>query len=173
MATSKKKGRKVKIDFTGVETGGRIRVPEGDYHVKVVKAEYGTSKTDNPKIDISYEIVGHGKHDGKTLPDTFSLQHKALWKLRKMLEAMEKKVPSKLVSLDLDGLMGGELGVTVADDEYNNHVSSKVMDYLTVDNLKGKDDADEEDEDEESDDEEEDEEESDDDELEEVDLDEM
>jgi hypothetical protein len=86
-----------------------------------------------------------------------------------MLQASGRKVPKKMMSIDLDKIDGVELGITLDDNEYKNNVYSEVKDYLSKDELEAEDEE-EEDEDEE---EEEEDEDDDDEELEEVELDEL
>lgn len=144
MAKTGTKGGTTTVDFTGVESGGgRTRVPEDDYRVKVVGVKHETSKAGNPMLVWEFEIVD-GKFKGKKLRDRTVLQENSLWKLKQLLEAMGIEVPSKRVALKLGNYVGRTLGVTTVDDEYENKVSSKVADYISEEVL----DAGESDEDE-------------------------
>lgn len=143
------KGGKTIVDFTGVDSGGRTRVPEDDYLVKVVSVKHDTSKSSgNPMLVWEFEIVD-GKFAGKKLRDRTVLQENSLWKLKQLLEAMGVEVPSKRVALQLQNYIGRTLGVTTVDDEYEGRVSSKVADYVSLDVLEDVDDDDDDDEDEE------------------------
>jgi len=172
------KSNEVIIDFSKEEGGGggnRIRVKEGDYHVKILKARHDTSaEKGTPGLVVTFRLVG-GKHDGKKFEEWFYLTPKSLWRVRKLLEAVGMSVPAKKVRIPTEKLRGKELGVTLTDDEYEGRISSRVSDVMDLDDLSsgGVDDEEEEedlDEDEESD-EDEDEDEDDDEDLEEVDLD--
>lgn len=149
------------VDFSKVESGGgRIRIPEGDYRVKVAAVKQQESKAGNQMLVWDFEFV-EGKAKGKKIRDRTVLTAEALWKLKQLLEAMGIAVPSKKVALNFAKYLGKELGITVVDDEYEGKVSSKVADYISLDILDNVDD-DEEDEDEdevEDDDEDEDEDE--------------
>jgi len=85
-ASKKAKGRKISIDMTGVEAGG-VLVPEGDYAVKASEVEKETS--DNSGADyLRRELeITKGKYKGKKLFTNTSLQPKALWNLKGLLEA--------------------------------------------------------------------------------------
>lgn len=142
------------VDFSGVDsTGGRVRIPEGDYRVRVKSVKHDTSKAGNAMLVWEFE-VSEGKHAGKVLRDRTVLQANSLWKLKQLLEAMGVEVPSKRVALRLEKYLKKELGVTTVDDEYEGKISSKVGDYISTDVL---DESSEEDEDEVEDEEEEDE----------------
>lgn len=177
--------QKVTVDFEDTEsrggkksTGGRKHYPEGDYHVKVVTAKLGKSQEkESPRIELALKIMS-GKHKSGTLRDDMYLSPKALWRVRQTMEAMGIKVPSKKINIDVTKFKDKEYAVTLADEEYDDKVYSRVVDSFHLDELEDddevdSDDEDEEDEDEEDDDVEEDEEddEDEDEDLEEVDLD--
>lgn len=144
----------IKVDFTGVEAGGgggSVRVPEGDYRVKVKGVKHGKSKEDNPML--TWEFVGvEGKLKGKKIKDYTVLTESSLWKLMNLFAAMGLKVPSKKVDIAplLKKALGKELGVTLTDEEYKNKMSSKITDYLTLEDLAEADDPGDDDEDEKS-----------------------
>lgn len=170
------KAAKIKIDFSKEEEGGggRVRLPEGDYRVKITGVKPETSQAGNPMLVWTLQIT-EGKYKGKKLTDRTALTPKALWRVRALLEALGISPPKKLVSLDPAKLIGKELGVTLTDDEYEGKINSKVSDFLDLDTLTGDDVEDDEDEDDDDEDDDSDDEESDDDEeeLDELDLDEM
>lgn len=138
MATRSSKSRPpagtVRIDFSKVKDGGRVRVPEGDYVVKVKAVKQETSQSGNPMLVWTFTGTD-GKLKGRDLTDRTSLQTNALWKVRDVLEAMGVKVPKKIVDLPLKPLIGKELGVTLFDDEYEGRISSKVGDYISPDSI--------------------------------------
>lgn len=163
--------------------GGRFRVPDGDYPVKILGAKYVTSSNKGtPGLEVHY-VISDGKRKGKKFNDTCWLSPKALWRVRALLEAVGMDVPKKAFKLDVKKLKGKELGVTFTEeeDEYEKDgktkkvIRSNVSEFLDSDTLAsgGVDDDEEEDEDvddEELDDEEDDEE---DDELSDLDRDEL
>lgn len=174
----------IPVDFSKVEEGGgSIRVPEGDYRVRIKEVSQGRSKSsDNPMLTWHFEFM-EGKAKGRTIIDRTVLIPNSLWKLRDLLEAVGIDVPKRTVNLPLKKLVGKELGITVTDGEpYEGRTKSEVQDYIDLDTLAGGTDDDEEDEgdfeDEEDEDEDTDEEEDDDEDaddepedLEELDLD--
>jgi len=166
---NKKRGRVVKVDFTGVKVGG-ARVPDGDYRARVVDiAERVSENSGQPYLNWELEIVG-GEYDGSTIYHTTSLQKHALFNLRATLEALGLDVPESAMEIDLDALIGLEMGVTVEVQEVQGRKRSRVVDVFSLEELEGDDDDDEDDEDEDTeDDEEEDDEDDEDDDDEEED----
>jgi hypothetical protein len=162
------------VDFTKAKEseGGRVRLPEDDYHVKILGGkEVTSSEKETPGIAIVFQIVD-GKKKGKKVTERFWLSPKALPRLRNLLETCGMKTPKKVrTGQIIKALKGKELGITLQDEEYEGRISSRVAyDFLTLEDLEGEvdDDEDEDDlEDEEDEDEEEDEEDDD------EDLDEM
>lgn len=187
---SAKKGGTMSVDFSEVEDkrGGK-RYKPGDYGVKVVEVTKGkTQNKGTPQISFKCKFV-EGKYKGDTIFHNCNLLPQSLWVLRNALEALGKKVPKKVVKIDLNGLVGKKMGITIEDDEYENKVRSRVVDTFPYSELEDRqagtdeeldeDDEDDEDEDEDDDDEDEDDEDEDDDEddededVEEVDLDDV
>lgn len=120
----------IRVDFSKVKDGGRVRVPEGDYVVKVKAVKQDTSQSGNPMLVWTFTGVD-GKLKGRDIIDRTTLTEKSLWKLRDLLEAMGVKVPKRVVDIPVKKLIGKELGVTLFDDEYENRISSKVGDYIS------------------------------------------
>lgn len=147
------------VDFGAIEEGGggtSFRVPEGDYKFKVAKVEYATSAAGNPMFIWTFKGVD-GKVKGKELKEYTALTPKALFKLRDLLTALAGKAPGGKVNtkklLDVcKKLVGEELGITLADEEYTNDkgktfISSKGQDFVSLDELSDEDPDDVEDED--------------------------
>jgi hypothetical protein len=135
---------KVKVDFSKVEDGGRIRVPEGDYRVKIVESRLKDSQAGNSMIVWDFEFLD-GKYRGKKITTNTVLTPKSLWVLRKLIDATGSSIPKKLVELDTRKYHDMELGITVTDNEYedkngNSRVSSQVSDFIDPDAVKVEDD---------------------------------
>ena len=139
------------VDFEGVESGGgRVRVPEGDYKIKLVDVKVGTAKSSGKTMLIWEFEIAEGKYKGKKFKDYTTLNVEARWKLKKVLEAFGIDVPQSKLDLAplLKKLKGKVTGATITDEEYEGKMSSKITDYLDPDAL-NEDDDDEGDEDEE------------------------
>lgn len=141
-----KKGRKLKVDMTGVES--YTRCPEGEHLAKLVKIEMVTIQgSGDDGLKAQFEVI-QGNAKGSRVFETFSLAEKALWKLKSFLEAAGVKSDGKLV-LDLDVLEGKICIIDVIHDEYNGTKRAKISTYLKPDSDSDPDDEDEEDIDEE------------------------
>lgn len=152
-------------------SGGGVKVPEGDYRMKIVKIEQTETKDDGRSMLVLHYKFVEGKHKGKLIKDRIVLvgnedKKDTLWKLTQVLEALGKKIPDSAFKLNIDNLIGGEVAVTVIDgNEYKGHIKSEVGDVNDLSILE------EENEDDDEDDDEDDEDEDDDEEMEDVDLD--
>lgn len=172
--------RKIKIDFSGVDTeirsGGRAaHVPEGDYLAKPVNAELRKSEKSGSKyISWRFQVVEPKKLKGKTLYDRTSLKPDALWNLRNLIHAaLGKNIAGKVVNFDPEQIYGKVMMITVEDDEYEGKIRSQIVDYQPKDKYEeGDDDEDEEGEDDDEEEEEEEDEEEDED-LDDVDVEEL
>lgn len=129
-------GIKIPVDFSDVPERGSVRVPEGDYVLKVKGAKKEPAKSSgNPMLVLRFEFVsGPSDVQGKGITDRHILVKDSLWTLRNMLEAMGYKVPAKSMKLDVDSmLIGKTVGATVIDgEEYKGRIKSEVADYLPV-----------------------------------------
>lgn len=186
MATKKKKkgtkGASITAEFGHKDAkgsgGGGVRIPEGDYLAKIIKAEQKEAKTGSQMIVWTFKIL-EGKYKGKKIKDNSVLVPKALFRLRNLLEALGVKVPEKTVKINFAKYVGEEIGLTIVDgEEYKNKIRSEVGDFIPADSVDA-DDDDEDDEDEDDEDLDEDEDDDDDDEddededLDEVDLEDL
>lgn len=128
----------VTVDFSKVsERKGGVRVPPGDYAVKVKKVVVKESKNEKPYLN--WELVGlNGALKGQTIYHTTSLQEQALFNLRNTLLACKVDVPKSKVKINLKELAGKVFGVTVDDDEYKGRVRSTIIDVFPISIKNGK-----------------------------------
>lgn len=115
-------GKKIGIDFTGVESFKRAS--EGEHVCKIVSADMKQSQGGNDMIVVAYEVT---KGDDKTarVYENYPLVETALWKLKGMLQAIGMKADGK-VSLDLDKLLGKIVIVVVKHEEYDGKIRARV-----------------------------------------------
>ena len=142
--------RRISVDMTGVEAFSRC--PEGQWLAKVKKVELGEVQgSGEDALKAQFEVTS-GSAKGNVVFETFSLNEKALWKLKTFLLAIGMKADGKM-TLDMDKLEGKICGIDVIHDEYNGVKRAKVSAYLKPQDLKDSneepDDDDDEDEDEE------------------------
>lgn len=173
--------KKVKIDFTGVDKeikrgSSRVKVPEGDYVVKIIDHE--VQKTASSKgFRWKCQIISPAKYKGKTLTGYTSLKPEALWSLRNLIHAaLGKNVAGKAVEFDPSNLYGKVVGAAVEDNEYTKdgktRITSQISTFFPKDEVaESEDDEDEDDDDEEEDSDTEDDDEEEDEDLEDVEVD--
>lgn len=114
--------RKMKLDFTGVESFERA--PEGKHNCKIVSADVKQSQGGNDMIVVAFEIIkGEGK--GARVYENYPLIDTALWKLKGLLQAIGMKADGK-VQLDLDKLIGKTCVVNVIHEEYEGKIRARV-----------------------------------------------
>lgn len=169
----------VKLDLRKTERGkkGGYRYPEGEYKIKIDKAERKESQSGNTQIVMHCVIVEPEKYEGKPLIDRVTLTEKAMFRVGWLLDACNIKWKNAVVNFPLSKLEGNIIGVQLYDDEYSGKVSSKVAEYYTeeeIDDFLEEDDDDEDDEEEDDlDEDEEDEDDNEDDEDEEDEYDDL
>jgi flagellar biosynthesis GTPase FlhF len=166
----KKKGNKLKVDFTGVET--RAHIADGQYHAKVAEITVEEGSQAN-YLKWVFEIISDDKTNGRKLFYNTSLAPQALWNLRNLLETLGVDTPDSATTLDLDEYVGLELMVRVESEVYEGKERPKISDFTPLEETAEVEDDEEEEsdeeEEEESDEEEEEEEEAEEEEEEESD----
>jgi Protein of unknown function (DUF669) len=134
MARAARRKTTISVDFEGVDLeggGGSFHIPEGDYRMKVISAEKGTSKNDNEQIEWKFEGL-EGKAKGKKFYFYTTLTPESLWKLGQTLEALGLQVPDSSMDIDLEELIDLECIGVVEDDEYQGKVKSKLQSVTAV-----------------------------------------
>ena len=139
--------RKLKLDFTGVESYSRCS--EGIHRAKVAEIQEKTSQGGDDMLQIAMEVVA-GADKGCRVFDNCVLTDKALWKFKQLLSALGVKCDGK-VAVDLDGLIGKTCDIEVFHEEYNGQTRAKISNYSKV---AASADVDDDDDDEEEDEEE-------------------
>lgn len=118
--------RKVKVDFTGVES--YERVDEGRYKVKIAEVTEKDTQGGDPMLQIAFEVTA-GDFKGSKVFESFVLTDKALWRLKSLLKTLGMKCDGK-TAIDLDSLVGKTLEIEVYHDEYNGVTRAKVSDFF-------------------------------------------
>lgn len=138
--------RKLKLDFTGVESFSRCS--EGIHRAKVAEIQEKTSQGGDDMLQVAMEVVA-GADKGCRVFDNCVLSDKALWKFKQLLSALGVKCDGK-VAVDLDGLIGKTCDIEVFHEEYNGQTRAKISNYSKVAaSANAEDDDDDEEEDEE------------------------
>ena len=120
--------RKLKLDFTGVESYSRCS--EGIHRAKVAEIQEKTSQGGDDMLQIAMEVVA-GADKGCRVFDNYVLTDKALWKFKQLLSALGVKCDGK-VAVDLDGLIGKTCDIEVFHEEYNGQTRAKISNYSKV-----------------------------------------
>ena len=138
--------RKLKLDFTGVESFSRCS--EGIHRAKVAEIQEKTSQGGDDMLQVAMEVIA-GADKGCRVFDNCVLSDKALWKFKQLLSALGVKCDGK-VAVDLDGLIGKTCDIEVFHEEYNGQTRAKISNYSKVAaSADAEDDDDDEEEDEE------------------------
>src|SRR5699024_2270984 len=119
---------KVSVDFTDVKDSSGInpkQMPEGDYHATIKKVELVAKKSD-PNAKQLLFTIGIKESATASYPYYCGFEPNVLWKLRNLMLACGVKAPKKAFSFDAEKLVGKELGVTLADDEYDGKMKSVI-----------------------------------------------
>ena len=132
------KAKAVDVDFSGVRDRGNFnpkQVSEGDYAAIITKVEDGESKGDGGFQYIF--TLKLKKYSQYSYPYYRKIQENQLWKLRNLLVAAGINVPKKKLKVDPNKAVGREVGVTMADDEYEGKMKSVVDAIFPVAELTG------------------------------------
>ena len=119
---------KIGVNLNEVEDVSKP-IPAGQYVVRILKAEKATgSESGEEYIHWEVEIV-EGENKGRHLFFNTSLQPKALWNVKKLLE-VAKVVINKDGSFNTEDAIGAEFTAVVGQREYEGKVTNEVTDYL-------------------------------------------
>jgi uncharacterized protein DUF669 len=126
----KPRARKLTVDFTGVEAGGRRSVPDGNYTGTVSKiTEEEGSESGQPYLKWVFKITGP-THKGAQIYHNTSLQPQALFNLKALLEAMGADGLDGEFELDLGSYIDEEVGFEIVNEEYQGKASPKITAFM-------------------------------------------
>jgi len=123
-----KRGSKtaITVDFTDVEAGGGMPTPDGIYVATISSAEKEVSQAGNDMIVVRWKT-----NIGSTVFDRFVLVPQSLWVLRTALNCMGFDTPDDEFTFELEDLIGGECGIEITNEEYEEKDQPRVTGYLT------------------------------------------
>ncbi len=124
-----KKSNKVSIDFTGVESGGGRKVPDGEYLLKVVEVEVKDAQSGGQYLAFKYKVA-NGPFAGSTVWDNASLKPQALWRLRTLLEAFGTNPSDGKMDLDIAKLVGRTVFVEIVNESYQGKDKPRIANIL-------------------------------------------
>ena len=116
------------VNWDDVATGEVI--PEGSYMARIDKVETRKSQQDKAYLGINFVIV-EGDQEGRVVWQSISLEPRALWKLRQLLEALGHDLVG-MQEVDTDDLLGQEVGINVTHEEYEGQVRHRVNSFFAA-----------------------------------------
>jgi len=132
----------VVVDFSDVKESSGINPKhqeEGDYLLRIISADQKKTKDGDPMVLFLLQDVNLR---GAVYPYYCPLTPKMLWKIRNLFIAAGQAVPKAKGKLDLNKVTGKEVGVTLADDEYEGRMRSTIDAVFHKDELEPTDDID-------------------------------
>jgi hypothetical protein len=137
----------IAVNLTGVEARKRrtVHIPEGNYRAKVVEVKRFTSKSENPGITWTFELV-EGKFSGTRFWERTMLVDQSLWTFRGVLQALSPpvKIRDATMEFKLSALVGRTCALEIVDGEYEGKVRSEVNDVFSEELLESDESEDEE-----------------------------
>lgn len=126
---------KVSVDFTGVKEASGInpkRMAAGDYAATISKVTKEQSKAGNDQLVFLFTLKDHRT---AVYPYYVGLDASTLWKLRNILLAVGAKAPKGKANIDVERLVGRDVGITLEDDEYEGKDKSVIDAVFSVKEL--------------------------------------
>lgn len=131
MARTSAKKNTIRVDFSGVETQGIV--PEGEFIAEVTKVTKEVKEDDESKEYLKWELViAEGKHKGKKLYNNTSLQQQSLWATKRFLETLGVELEDGPLDLDLEDMIGLQIGVVIEHSIWKGRTQSRVADTYPV-----------------------------------------
>lgn len=130
---------KVKVDFTNVKESSGVNpkhVEAGDYLSKVVKVTQRESKAGNDMLEFHFQL---SDQKSAVYPYFVVLDENNLWKLRNLLLAIGAKVPKGAANIDVEKIVGREVGISLEDDEYDGKMKSVIDSVFSKDEVESDD----------------------------------
>jgi hypothetical protein len=98
-------------EFAG-DGGGAPALPPGEFVFDVISMTQGTSKTNNPKVEVTFEVA-EGEYVGVRLMNNYSLQSQAIGRLKKLMMACG----AQLDRIRSSEIVGARIRATVVHNE--------------------------------------------------------
>lgn len=129
MPIMKKASSKISVDFSGVESGGGRKIPDGEYLLKVVEVEVKEAQSGGQYLAFKYKVA-NGPFAGATVWDNTSLKPQALWRLRTLLECFGMNPGDGKMDLDLPKMVGKTVFVEIANETYQGKEKPRVANLI-------------------------------------------
>lgn len=135
------KNQVVNVDFSDVKDSSGINPkhkPEGEYSLKVIKAEVTKTKGDDPQPMVLFLLQATDDRSA-VYPYYCPLTTASLWKIRTLFINLGLPVPKAKGKLNVGLTEGREIGVMLEDDEYNGKLKSVIVNTFPVGELEAVD----------------------------------
>ena len=113
---------KVKMDFTGVDTFELL--PKGEYVCYAFDVDHRETRNGNDMYVLILKIA-EGEHKGRQLFYNLPVMKQTMWKIKETLENFGLEVPSNVVEVDFDELLGKKC-IAIVDHRVANEGKRKV-----------------------------------------------
>jgi len=124
-------------DYDGDLNVGKFEpVPKGIYEVTIDASwsdEIRTSQNGTQYISLCF-VINDGEYANRKIFDNFMIEGKGIWKLGKLLVAIDMLDPANPsdVRVDTRDLHGKVLKVRVDQREYNGEIKNEIKDFLPL-----------------------------------------
>jgi len=119
----------ITIDFSGVESGGSRKIPDGQYLLSVLGIEEKESQSGDIYLAWKWKVAD-GEYKGATIYDNTSLKPTALWRLKTLLECLGVDVPGGKLGLNLKEYQGLSLLAEVTNETYQGKERPRISGFL-------------------------------------------
>lgn len=114
------------------EVAASEEIAEGAYPARIDNVEERESKTKPGTYYWNMELTMlEEPHTGRKVWDIFSLQPRALWKLRNLCETLDIDLEGR-DDLDTEELVGQEIGVNIVPETYEGKIRTKITGYFKL-----------------------------------------
>lgn len=121
---------KVILNFDGVDDREFAVVPAGVYNATVDTSETQLLKSQGGGDYLTIRFaVADGEYQGVRILERFSLQPKALWKLKRLLKAVGYPIPSGQFAFDAAAIHGRPVKIRVSVETYEGRERNRVEDF--------------------------------------------
>ncbi len=112
------------------DTDDREPVPPGWYRTKIDEVAAKTASTGSEYLRIAFRVTD-GPHDGRRVWEGFSLRPTALWRLKRLLKAIDLPHQGPVV-LETELLEERDLEILIGEETYNGSRRNTVKDMRPI-----------------------------------------
>lgn len=117
---------KITLDFSKVVEFELL--PKGEYIASVFQVEKKETTSGNEYLTWTFKIL-EGEYTGRKMFLNTSLQPRALWRLQKILKALNIDAKGK-IRLDLENLLGKKCKIIIIHENFDGEPVAKIREVL-------------------------------------------